>query len=670
MLWTARGLLGPAMTAALLASACAAPVPAAPTAIPALAPTAVPVAAPTLAAVAAAPAAPPTPAPSPTPATVKRTMKAAAFFTDDKGRPQGSLHPFTVTIQPGVREQEFRMGFFETDVGQLGPMWRAAAWMATSVGAFETGKDINSLRISWETNGRIDGPSAGGLMTASFVSGVLGHDMKSDIAFTGTINPDGSIGPVGGIQYKLEAVAKDGKKTFLIPIGQRYEVDDDTGQTVDVISKGQLAGLKVQEVATLDEAYEILTGKTLPRTTVPSRAPELSPEAYDRMRPKVLDWKADYTEAMGRFKSVDPLVQRLLADSAAQVDATSKQSDKAMTEGSVAAAYGKIQEATAGANALALGARAIEVLLQTEDFSAASNVVTQSGGASRTQAMLERLKAYQPNSPEDAILAISAWSDVLSAVSLDSAVSRELQMAKQSTAQDDRFTHLFLAAALLSTEKYVAKSAEDTLSFNFGKTRATSQKVDPKALESWSGVFKRAAEANLTYFDALVLDQIAADAGMRTEQLKNAFAASNFDYVVATYGASPGALDYLEKNIGKGTPALGYAQLGFAVSSYLSSSQLVAAHYSLDAKLGSDGEIVSIGRERAMTAMLDSASERAKERIAAVDKAGGDSSVPIIIFQSGRAARDGSAKDKMSALGDFWKASTYARLLTLLAPQT
>jgi len=597
-------------------------------------------------------------------------MKAAAFFTDDKGRPQGSLHPFTVTIQPGVREQEFRMGFFETDVGQLGPMWRAAAWMATSVGAFETGKDINSLRISWETNGFIDGPSAGGLMTASFVSGVLGHDMKSDVAFTGTINPDGSIGPVGGIQYKLEAVAKDGKKTFLIPIGQRYEVDDDTGQTVDVISKGQLAGLKVQEVATLDEAYEILTSKTLPRTTIPSRAPELSPEAYDRMRPKVLDWKADYTEAMGRFKSVDPLVQKILADTAAQVDATSKQSDKAMTEGSVAAAYGKIQEATAGANALAIGARAIEVLLQTEDFSAASNVVTQSGGASRTQAMLERLKAYQPNSPEDALLAISAWSDVLSAVALDSAVSRELQVAKQSTAEDDRFTHLFMAAALLSTEKYVAKSAEDTLSFNFGKSRAAPQKVDPKALESWSGVFKRAAEANLTYFDALVLDQVAQEAGMRTEQMKNAFAANNFDYVVATYGASPGALDYLEKNIGKGTPALGYAQLGFAVSSYLSSSQLVAAYYSLDAKLNADGDVVSIGRERAMTAMLDAASERAKERIAAVDKAGGDSSVPIIIFQSARAARDGTVKDKMSALGDFWKASTYARLLTLLAPQT
>ena len=79
------------------------------------------------------------------------------------------------------------------------------------------------------------------------------------MGFTGTINPDGSIGPVSGITYKIEAAAKDGMKTFLIPIGQRYDTDLETKQTVDVIQKGQLAGVKVQEVATLDEAYEVLT---------------------------------------------------------------------------------------------------------------------------------------------------------------------------------------------------------------------------------------------------------------------------------------------------------------------------------------------------------------------------------------------------------------------------
>jgi hypothetical protein len=592
-------------------------------------------------------------------------MKAAAFFVDDKGRPQGSVHPFTVTVQPGPREQEFRLGFFETDVGQLGPTWRAAGWMATSVGAFETGKDVNSLRVSWETTGRIDGPSAGGLMTAAFVSGVLGHDMKQDVAFTGTINPDGSIGPVGGIQYKLEAVAKDGKKTFLIPIGQRYEQDEEAGQTVDVINKGQLAGVKVQEVATLDEAYEVLTGKTLPRTQAPSRAPELSSEAYDRLRPKVLDWTAEYTEAMGRFRTVDPVVQKVLAEEAARIDAIAARSQKLLGEGSVAAAYGIIQEATAGANALAIGARAIEKVVQAGDLNAATNVLVQSGGASRTQAMIERLKAYQPTSPEDAMLAISAWSDALTAVAMDDSVERELQLAKQAKREEDGFTHLFLASAMLSTEKYVAKAAEDTLSFNFAK-KATSQKVDPKALESWTGVFKRAAEANLSYFDALVLDQLAQQLGARTEALKQGYAAHNFSYLVATYGASPAAMEYLKKNLGT-SPAASYAQLGFAVSSYLASSELIAQHYSLGAQVDQTGEVVSFRRERALTAMLDAATDRAKERIAALDKAGGDTSIAIMSFQAARAAREGQTADKISALRGYWTSSTYARLQTLLA---
>src|SRR6266508_2161737 len=202
--------------------------------------------------------------------------------------------------------------------------------MATSVGAFETGKDVNTLRVSWETTGIVDGPSAGGLMTSAFISAVLAHDLKEDVGMTGTINPDGTIGPVGGIQYKLEAVQKEGKKTFLIPIGQRYEIDETTNQTVDVINKGQLAGIKVQEVATLDEAYEILTGKALPRVQMPSRMPDLSSESYDRMKPKVLEWMAEYAEAMGRFKTVHPEVQDLFSDQVEEIEGTVRKAQKSL----------------------------------------------------------------------------------------------------------------------------------------------------------------------------------------------------------------------------------------------------------------------------------------------------------------------------------------------------
>lgn len=668
-----RSLLAGGLLLPALAACAPAPAPIQPTAAPAqptapVQPTAPSAAAtaPPAATAAAKPAVSPVAAPSPTPSLVKRTSQAAAYYTDERGRPQGSLHPFSVSIQPGPREQEFRLGFFETNVGQLGSMWRAAAWMATSVGAFETGKDINALRVSWETTGRIDGPSAGGLMTSAFISGVLGHEMNKDVAFTGTINPDGSIGPVGGILYKLEAAAKEGKKTFLIPIGQRTFRDEETGQTVDLISKGQLSNIKVQEVATLDEAYEVLTGKTLPRTQAPSRAPDLSTDAYDRMRPKVLEWKAEYGDAAGRFASTSASARSLFEYEISDLESLARKGDADLNQGAVASAYGAYQEAVVGMNAVALGARTVEVLLGTGDFAQAEAVIVQSAGAGRVEPLLERLKVLNPSVPEDGLLAVAAWSELVSTIALDSAVRREVQAARNASDSTTRLQNLVSAGIMQSSQRYTAKAAEDILTFNFGKSRTTNWKVDADLLNSWAGIFTRAAEANLTYFDSIVVDQAAQSAGMRTEEAKLVFEARSLPYVVATFGASPGAQDYLERNVGKG-PGRSYAQLGFAIASYLASSQLVAEYYSLGAELDEDGNLVGFARDRALSSMLDAASDRSRERIAAADKAGGDPSLSTVYFQAARAARDsGSPDKKMSALDNYWRSSVYARLLALM----
>jgi uncharacterized protein len=598
-------------------------------------------------------------------ATVTRNVDALAYTHDDKGHPQGVISPVTLSVHSGARSDEFRLGFFETDVNQMGPMWRASGWMASAVGALETGQDPNTLQVSWKTTGFVDGPSAGGLMTATFISALQNDEVKKDVAFTGTINPDGSIGPVGGIQYKLEAAAKQGKKLMLIPIGQRYDIDEETKQGVDVIQKGQVLGVKVQEIATIDDAYEALTGKTLPRVQTSSRTPDLSPEAYDRMKPKVLDWQAEYKDAMGRFKSSSAQAQDIFEDEAADAEAQARAAEKALSQGSVAEAYQDIQQATVSANTLALGARAVEVLLRTNDFAAARNALVQSAGASRVDPLMERLRTLQASSPEEAILAVEASSNALTAVALDDAVSREIDAAKAARTQTDSFQHLFMAAAFQSAQKYAAKAAEDALTFNVGQ-KSTGKRVDPRALEDWAGVFQRAAQANLSYFDAIVLDQAAQAAGIRTEEAKARFQAASFPYQIAQFGASPGAQQYLEKTMGKGV-ATNYAHLGFAVASYLSSSELVAEHYSLGAQTDDDGNITGFARDRALSAMLDAASDRARERIAAVSKAGGDPSLAILAYQGGHAAREGGPTEKLDALRSYWTASTYARLLTLMA---
>lgn len=66
----------------------------------------------------------------------------------------------------------------------------------------------------------IGGPSAGAAMALATLNLLLGVPCNQSIVATGMIEPDGTIGPVGGLKEKLEAVADAGGKMFLIPSGQ------------------------------------------------------------------------------------------------------------------------------------------------------------------------------------------------------------------------------------------------------------------------------------------------------------------------------------------------------------------------------------------------------------------------------------------------------------------
>ena len=66
----------------------------------------------------------------------------------------------------------------------------------------------------------IGGPSAGAIMTTAVISLLQNWTMDDKTVMTGMINPDGSIGPVGGIIQKIDAAYYVGATRFLIPKGQ------------------------------------------------------------------------------------------------------------------------------------------------------------------------------------------------------------------------------------------------------------------------------------------------------------------------------------------------------------------------------------------------------------------------------------------------------------------
>ena len=92
---------------------------------------------------------------------------------------------------------------------------------------------------------QVGGPSAGMMFALGIIEELTPGSMAGDqhIAGTGTISPDGTVGPIGGIRQKLEGAKDAGATYFLAPSQNCDEVVDHVPD-----------GLTVVEVNTLGEA--------------------------------------------------------------------------------------------------------------------------------------------------------------------------------------------------------------------------------------------------------------------------------------------------------------------------------------------------------------------------------------------------------------------------------
>jgi PDZ domain-containing protein len=101
--------------------------------------------------------------------------------------------------------------------------------------------------------GSIGGPSAGLAFTLTLIDELTPGELTGgrNVAVTGTIELDGTVGPIGGLRQKASAVAQTGVDVFIVPAAQG-EAD---------IAAARLAGgddLVIIAVSTLDEALEAL----------------------------------------------------------------------------------------------------------------------------------------------------------------------------------------------------------------------------------------------------------------------------------------------------------------------------------------------------------------------------------------------------------------------------
>ena len=184
----------------------------------------------------------------------------------------GVLGNLTVTIRyPG----EGRV-FISTSPASMVDT-QGSARIAAFAASLQAGVDMLQYDFYYEVRSDsiiIGGPSAGAAMALATLYLLENSTCPGDVVITGMIQPDTSIGPVGGLKEKLEAAAEGGARLFIVPAGQevytyyvtRYER---IGPFVRVVREpvqvnlteyGEQLGVRVETAATLAEAYALSRG--------------------------------------------------------------------------------------------------------------------------------------------------------------------------------------------------------------------------------------------------------------------------------------------------------------------------------------------------------------------------------------------------------------------------
>lgn len=198
------------------------------------------------------------------------TIKVPAVKRTDAGL-EGAVFDATVLVKPGT-------GRVFVDTWPLSELDTQASCRFASVVASDILKISHSKYDYFYTiradSPIIGGPSAGAALTIATIASIKGLDIDPNVMMTGMINPDGTVGPVGGILEKIMGANAKGIKVFLIPSGQSIIqiIEEGKIDTVNVIEYSKSRwGITIIEVDDAADALWYFTGYRIFEDTPPSK---------------------------------------------------------------------------------------------------------------------------------------------------------------------------------------------------------------------------------------------------------------------------------------------------------------------------------------------------------------------------------------------------------------
>jgi uncharacterized protein len=206
----------------------------------------------------------------------------------------GAVLPIKVTLITPGDGRAYVAGVPETGEG-FGPSAQIALYVASRYSGRPYANYTALLRVL-ANDAQVGGPSASGYITVALFALMNNLTLRDDTAMTGIILPDGLIGPVGGVSQKVDAAAKKGITTVLVPMGE---------------APSGVSGIKVIEIGTLEDAIYYLTGYRL-QTPSPSSVDDAAFKEISR--DLFIAVYSYYNQTIGRGYVDTALINKLKAE--------------------------------------------------------------------------------------------------------------------------------------------------------------------------------------------------------------------------------------------------------------------------------------------------------------------------------------------------------------------
>ncbi len=645
---------------------------------------------------------------------------------DDPSNDEGVTSPVTVRIAdtPGA---DASVGVMQQYFDAVGDDLTASAWIAGICASQANDRMISDYEILVKMNGHVSGPSMGALLTSTMLALMQGDPIDSKVTMTGAINPDGTIGPVGGIDLKMKAAKKAGFTRFGYPVGDRMAWSRGESTTdIDLQDHARVLGIEAVEMQDMFDAYYLLTGKRMQRHAPLSESEmEMSSDMAGRVRGAALSLRADAerrnhaTDRKFGLLGVDKIKKMLEEKTIGGIGAGLQlnrlkegfsfakqavtESERAEREGSFGAAYLHAMMADIQSR---IGEASLDLMSPVFNLNIEEMRDINDKQAIATRQKLDSLRLSLRSLTNKQTIGgkvdglhsflhygearVQHYSGVKRQVKMSALYSQVVQSlkklgesknAKLSSADSQRFLQL-LDLLIESTTMWAiaegrAESANRWAAFATESGKPVADK--PKLLEQLGKAYGSAASAGIAYFQSLILRQVAQQANVGSmAEAKVVFSQKEPQFTLIEDAAEYAELADVGNDV-LANATLPVERFSVGLFSYVGISTLISKYYTFSVRAPSESEKKSPGKieqpdefkltnRKALGRALDGARRRVLEEAAAVKEAIGFVPESIKLnYDLATSSRDGSDEDRLMALRAYWRCNVLCYLTRMLA---